>query len=572
MRIIKSTIILTVLCITIAALSHSVIARIQDNSGAPSIIATDTNQDTSQEDEWEVYVPLVVKSIICFEGPWENEPNNDAQHANGPLCSGQEYFGYPNDRDDYFSISPLTDGLITVDLTYDPGEGMQLQLFYQTVDEAHRMGFCGLLPCHIEYTGSAGMYYIWIFTAPEQQNSTSLYTLQATFPTPTPTSTPTSTGTSTPTSTSTPTPTPTTTATPTGTSTPTSTSTPTPTPTTPTPTGTPQWCRSFNSPLADSGHPGEFEIARPENCADGLPHTNVEIAGTYSGISGEDEETLEVWVLVKPEDHKYYPQSSDACSGSPAEFGGGRWHVMANLGQEGLTEVFDIVVVVTNIGSEASSRFKQYLIDGCNNNHIYEGIPHCKMPTDLTEKARITVRAGIATPPPTPTPPGPTPSWCESYRPPLSDSSHPGEFEIVKPENCADGLPHTNVQIAGTYSDISDEDKENLEVWILVYPQDLKYYPQSSDACSEWDGGSEYSKCPADFGGGVWIVRGNLGGEGVEVFDIVVVATDIGGQASTRFKEYLREGCETGTYEGIPRSQMPTDLTEKAFVRVRSED
>ena len=32
-----------------------------------------------------------------FEGPWEVEPNNSDQQANGPLRSDRAYLGYPND-------------------------------------------------------------------------------------------------------------------------------------------------------------------------------------------------------------------------------------------------------------------------------------------------------------------------------------------------------------------------------------------------------------------------------------------------------------------------------------------
>jgi len=344
------------------------------------------------------------------------------------------------------------------------------------------------------------LVYIGIFPATEQQNETSPYTLQATF-------------------------------------------------------SPPEWCRSFRPPLSDSGHPGKFKIGTPEHCADDLPHTGVQIGGTYTCIPEEDEEDLEVWVLVYPTDNKYYPQSNDACNGEPALFGGGFWSVSGNLG-EVPDDIFDIVVVVTDKGSDASSRFKQYLIDGCNN--TYEGIPDCEMPTDLTEKAYITVRTGTATPTPTP---GPTPPPCISFRPSLSDSGDPGEFEIVTPADRADDVPH-RVQIAGTYNGISDEDGEDLEVWTLVYPHLVaKYYPQSSNACSE---------CPTGFGGGVWNVVGQLGREGVsECFDIVVVVTNTDSQASARFKQYLRHGCDYGDYIPIPSFEIQ-DVTEKASVTVRS--
>ncbi len=43
-------------------------------------------------------------SQAYFEGPWESEPNNSYQQANGPLRSHRTYYGYPNDEKDYFSI------------------------------------------------------------------------------------------------------------------------------------------------------------------------------------------------------------------------------------------------------------------------------------------------------------------------------------------------------------------------------------------------------------------------------------------------------------------------------------
>ncbi len=518
MRIAKSAIILVLFCVTTTALSHSVSARIRWHT-------------PNKDDDWYMYLPLVLKPFCIPEGLWECEPNDSFLEANGPLSSRQEYFGYPDDQDDFFSIYLFTGGLITVDLT-DYTNGAQLFLYHGENEK----GWVNAPPYHIAHTGSTGRYYIRVFTPPEHQNATTPYTLQMTFPMPTPT--------------------PTSTATPTPTSTPTSTMTPT---STPTATPTPEWCRSFRPPLRDSGHPGEFEIVRPEDCAEGLSHTGVQIAGTYTGIPPEEEENLEVWVLVYPPDHRYYPQSNDCHSKSPADFGGGRWSVRGNLGQEGITEDFDILVVVTDKGSNASTRFKQYLGEGCPDND-YKGIPRSEMPTDLTEKTSIRVRAGTAIPTPTPTP-GPMPDWCESFRPPLGDSGHPGEFEILRPENCADNLPQTT-EIGGTYTGIPPEDEENLEVWALVYPPDNEYYPQSNDC---------HSERPAEFGGGVWTVTGHLGREGIsEVFDIVVVVTNKWSSASGRFKQYLRDGCPTDTYAGIPRSQIPTDLTEKASITVRS--
>jgi hypothetical protein len=186
-------------------------------------------------------------------------------------------------------------------------------------------------------------------------------------------------------------------------------------------------------------------------------------------------------------------------------------------------------------------------------------------PTGTTTPTSTSTPTPTLTSTPTPTPTPTPPDWCKSFRPPLWNRDHPGEFEIVKPEHCADDLPYTGVEISGTYTDIPEEDEEkNLEVWVLVYPPDHKYYPQSDDC---------HNESPAEFGGGVWTVMGNLGRECErEIFDIVVVVTREESNASERFKQYLRDGCPKEDYEGIPRSEIPSDLTEKATITVRSSD
>lgn len=146
---------------------------------------------TFREREWKVYLPLVTR-IPCIFDPWECEPNNSAAQANGPLRSGRQYYGYHNDSDDIFSIDVRTAGQITVDLTNHvepactPGRDcVQLLLYYESLDTL--VDFDAEPPYHIprdpvDPYGSAGWYYIRIFTPEELQSSTTSYTLQATFP------------------------------------------------------------------------------------------------------------------------------------------------------------------------------------------------------------------------------------------------------------------------------------------------------------------------------------------------------------------------------------------------------
>jgi len=128
----------------------------------------------------KVYLPLTLRDYVAyFEGPWEVEPNNSYLQANGPLRSGRDYYGYPNDPKDYFSIYLRTGGTITIDLTNHTGQGVQLQLFYQSTN--NRVDYDLDAPYHITYTGPAGWYYIYIYTA-GGYNTTTPYILRVTYP------------------------------------------------------------------------------------------------------------------------------------------------------------------------------------------------------------------------------------------------------------------------------------------------------------------------------------------------------------------------------------------------------
>jgi hypothetical protein len=118
-----------------------------------------------------------------FEGPWEVEPNNKAQEANGPLRSQRAYYGYPNDLYDVFYFEATRAGRMTAELTGQltghGGQGVQLHLCYQTLD--NRVDYDPDPPYHVEHNGQAGRYYLYIYTE-SAHNSNTAYTLRATFP------------------------------------------------------------------------------------------------------------------------------------------------------------------------------------------------------------------------------------------------------------------------------------------------------------------------------------------------------------------------------------------------------
>jgi hypothetical protein len=127
-----------------------------------------------------LHLPLVLKnSFNFFAGPFEAEPNNSTTEANGPLRSGQDYLGYPNDAKDYFSFITSNTGPITITLTNDVGGNVQLQLFYQTA--GNMVKYVTSAPYVINYTGAAGTYYIYLSTG-SNYNGTIPYTLRVTYP------------------------------------------------------------------------------------------------------------------------------------------------------------------------------------------------------------------------------------------------------------------------------------------------------------------------------------------------------------------------------------------------------
>lgn len=136
---------------------------------------TSTSDPTSRV----IYLPLALRNYITYyEGPWETEPNNDYQHANGPLRFEQEYHARSDDAKDYFSFYLPKPGKLTVDLNSFTAHGIQLLLYYQApVADGEVTRVYDVY--HLEYTGQAGLYYLYVYAAGNySQNS---YTLWADY-------------------------------------------------------------------------------------------------------------------------------------------------------------------------------------------------------------------------------------------------------------------------------------------------------------------------------------------------------------------------------------------------------
>jgi uncharacterized repeat protein (TIGR02543 family) len=150
------------------------------SQGNSNVSDSATNITTVIKQIGFIYLPLTQYNYInYFEGLWEVEPNDSIAQANGPLRSGQDYFGYPNDARDFFSVYMTQPGQLNVTLSNHTGQGVQLQLFYQSAD--NRVGFVPDPPYILSHSGPAGWYYIFIFTESGHHSHTP-YTLRVTYP------------------------------------------------------------------------------------------------------------------------------------------------------------------------------------------------------------------------------------------------------------------------------------------------------------------------------------------------------------------------------------------------------
>lgn len=148
--------------------------------------------------EESAYSPIVFGPSLYFLGPNEVEPNNTFEQANGHLESGREYFGLPNDPDDYFSfengalgeIEIRVDGLDVAEgqiIVYHEPEGSPPQIV--TTTDTPPPNFEILLT-----RKDPGTYYVVVHVGPAGLRQDIPYTLRVTFqpaPTPTPGSEPT---------------------------------------------------------------------------------------------------------------------------------------------------------------------------------------------------------------------------------------------------------------------------------------------------------------------------------------------------------------------------------------------
>ena len=127
-----------------------------------------------------VFLPSIMTIPQIVIQSWETEPNNPYYNADGPILPQHDYYGYPDDDRDYWSLYLPTQSTINIDLLEMSAPG-QLQLFYGTATDENRVASDIIPPYHIEHTGSAGLYYILIGTS-SGHNREFRYVLRSQFP------------------------------------------------------------------------------------------------------------------------------------------------------------------------------------------------------------------------------------------------------------------------------------------------------------------------------------------------------------------------------------------------------
>ncbi len=222
----------------------------------------------AQENQ-QVFLPAIHANSFFANGQ-ENEPNNNFEQANGPIQSGTDYIGLPNDSYDIFYFTLNEPGLITMQVTNHQVNSGQMLLFHEENGQIVTIGPRDDSPPNYQISYLAddiGTYFLFLFVDMAQPHqSDTPYSLNVTYPratavtaTPSPNETPTSSPTSTATQLPTPTVFPSSTAAiPTleATQIATNTTTPTTTPTTPTTTPTPlPTSTATATPLVPVGEP-----------------------------------------------------------------------------------------------------------------------------------------------------------------------------------------------------------------------------------------------------------------------------------------------------------------------------
>jgi hypothetical protein len=149
-------------------------------------------------------------------------------------------------------------------------------------------------------------------------------------------------------------------------------------------------CQSTSPNINTASFGGSASINSPAPCTTGI--TSGDAIPASGGYTNPDNAII--WVFVYPPNGPFYPQSPNACEGSPSPppvQGGGGWNVPVYFGNTGdSSRSFDLVVVFTD--QAGSDYIGQKLNEDCNNG-FYDGISAGELNgLNISTKAVITVQ------------------------------------------------------------------------------------------------------------------------------------------------------------------------------------
>lgn len=157
-----------------------------------------------------------------------------------------------------------------------------------------------------------------------------------------------------------------------------------------------------------------------------------------------------------------------------------------------------------------------------------------------------------------------------SNRIPITGEAHPGSITIDYPANCSTGYtPETKIEMGGSYSGVLSD----IVIWVLVYPPNELYYPQSPSACATPTAPPPNRDVIAE----TWSVDLYLGSQSnpfSEWFDVVVVLTDQ--EASNFLSNWLYTACQVTPpavpeFTGIsPATLLQMNIIEKSVIQIRT--
>ncbi|MCB9006519.1 MAG: VWA domain-containing protein [Ardenticatenaceae bacterium] len=182
-----------------------------------------------------------------------------------------------------------------------------------------------------------------------------------------------------------------------------------------------------------------------------------------------------------------------------------------------------------------------------------------KTPTRTPTFTKTPVPTATPTRTPTATPPCPSPP-----RTPINTAAFGGTVTITSHTHCQTGLiAQSEITLSGTYSNLPP----NSSLWILAYPPNQLYYPQSPNACQ----GTVVS-----LSGGTWSVPIYLGANDGTPEWIDVVAYVVDNATSQFLSNWLvtQPACnDSEGFNGIePSTLMNQTLTEKMYITVYTEN